>query len=845
MAPMATVSENQHPSRGELRVYLGLAPGVGKTFRMLDEGWRRKERGTDVVAAYVETHARVLTEAQLRDLEIIARKQVHYRGTTLEEMDLEAVLARKPELALVDELAHTNAPGSANEKRWQDVEALLDAGIDVITTVNIQHLESVNDVVEKITGIVQKETVPDFIVRRAEQVELVDITPEALRRRMAHGNIYPAEKIDASLSNFFRSGNLTALRELSLLWLADRVEDSLQDYLEAHDIKGSWETRERLVVAVTGSALDEVLLRRAARIAARNHAELLAVHVVDVAQGRQSSTDVSLARALVSEFEGTFHEIVDEDVAAALVAFARAERGTQIVLGSSRKRRVLRVPGVVENVLRQARDLDVHIIAVDGQPPVKVRRRRVVHAVSRTRIVAGLLSLAVIMAILTVVMVRLRSDISASTVFLVYLAAVLTLASVSGVVVGVVAALLASGLENYYFVRPFHTFVVSRPDDAAALVAYLIFAIGVSVVVNQFALRSGEAARARAEAELLAKTAATVATSQGDLLPLLNSLRTIYAVPTVALLEIRDGAWAPELVSGEAFSEELVNSRFRVNETTSLVMAGAELDNQDRELIAAFAGHIAAGIESQRLARDAEVLKASAERDALRIGLLRSVSHDLRPSLAKIEKSVAALLRDNTTWSERQQKEFLRTIGREVNSLTRLVTNLLDSGRIDARLVAPRSRRVVLAETVARAVETIDTRGCTLQIELPETLPVLTTDPDLLERIIANVVSNACEFSPVDQAIRLSAGVTAKGIEMLVIDRGPGTRDPRRRIPAQARHGEQDATSEENIALSVANGFIGLLHGGLRFEDTPGGGLTVVIELTQDSASPMNTAPSK
>ena len=273
-------------ARGQLRVYLGSAPRVGKTYKMLDEGWRRRERGTDVVIAFVESHGRTLTDAQIRDLEIVPRVKRSYRGTEFEEMDLDAVLARKPEVALVDELAHTNVAGSAHEKRWQDVDTLLDAGINVITTVNIQHLESLNDVVEKITGISQQETIPDAVVRRAEQIELVDITPEALRRRMAHGNIYAADKVDASLSNYFRSGNLTALRELALLWLADRVEDSLQRYLEEHDINATWETRERLVVALMGTEVDETLLRRAARIASRSGAELIAVHVVNAGDPR-------------------------------------------------------------------------------------------------------------------------------------------------------------------------------------------------------------------------------------------------------------------------------------------------------------------------------------------------------------------------------------------------------------------------------------------------------------------------------------------------------------------------------------------------------------------------------
>src|SRR5580658_1182719 len=365
-----TFGDTGSMQRGVLRVYLGSAPGVGKTYRMLDEGWRRRERGTDVVVAYVETHGRALTEAQLRDLEVIPRVTREYRGALMEEMDLEAVLARHPAVALVDELAHTNVVGSTNEKRWQDVDALLDAGIDVITTVNIQHLESVNDVVEKITGIHQQETIPDAIVRRAEQIEIVDVTPEALRRRMAHGNIYAADKIDASLSNYFRVGNLSALRELALLWLADRVEDSLQRYLDDHSIAQSWETRERLIVGITGTATDADLLRRAARIASRTGAELYAVHVVSADGIQKSSEDTSLARGLVDEFEGKYQEIVDDDVANALVSFARSERGTQILLGASRPPSALRpFGGVVEHVLRHSQDLDVHVIAVgDAQP---------------------------------------------------------------------------------------------------------------------------------------------------------------------------------------------------------------------------------------------------------------------------------------------------------------------------------------------------------------------------------------------------------------------------------------------------------------------------------------------
>src|ERR1017187_9057066 len=302
--------------RGQLRIYLGAAAGVGKTFAMLGEGHRRSERGADVVVAFVETHGRPHTAGLLEGLEIMPRARLPYRGTFFEEMDVDAVLARRPKIALVDEFAHTNVPGSRNAKRWQDVEEMLEAGIDVISTVNIQHLESLNDVVQKITGVPQRETVPDAMVRAADQVELVDITPEALRRRMAHGNIYPPEKIDAALTNYFRTGNLTALRELALLWLADKVDEGLQRYRAAHDIHGIWEARERVVVALTGGPEGETLIRRAARIAARTG---------------PAPAPPAPQRRLAESLGGTYHQVVGENVPQSLLTFARAENATQLV----------------------------------------------------------------------------------------------------------------------------------------------------------------------------------------------------------------------------------------------------------------------------------------------------------------------------------------------------------------------------------------------------------------------------------------------------------------------------------------------------------------------------------
>src|SRR5262245_15200386 len=355
--------------RGTLRIYLGASPGVGKTYKMLGEGMRRKSRGTDVVIGVLETHGRLHTAEQVGDLEVVPLKDVEYRGTTLKELDVDAVLRRKPQVALVDEYAHTNAPGSRNEKRWQDVEQLVDAGIDVAATLNIQHLESLNDVISKITGITQRETVPDDIVRRADQLELVDMTPEALRRRLAHGNIYSADRIDAAMANYFRVGNLGALRELALLWVADRVEESLHGYLAAHGIDGTWETRERVVVGLTGRPGGDALIRRAARMAGRVKGDLIGVHIViDDGLSRESGDALGAQRKLVAELGGVVHDVVGQDAAEALVAFARSEKATQLVLGATRRSRFQELAhgSFVGRVIRLAGDIDVHVIHDEG-----------------------------------------------------------------------------------------------------------------------------------------------------------------------------------------------------------------------------------------------------------------------------------------------------------------------------------------------------------------------------------------------------------------------------------------------------------------------------------------------
>src|SRR6202008_2532347 len=363
---MVDVNVTDHPpKRGELRIYLGAAPGVGKTYAMLGEAHRRLERGTDVAAAVIETHGRKKTAEMCEGIEVVPPRYIEYRGAPFPELDVPAVLARHPQVVLVDELAHTNTPGSKNEKRWQDVEELLDAGITVISTINIQHLESLNDVVAQITGIEQQETIPDSIVRQASQVELIDITPEALRRRLSHGNVYAPERIDAALSNYFRRGNLTALRELALLWLADQVDTALAKYRAENKITDMWEARERVVVAVTGGPESETLVRRASRIASKSSAELMVVHVIrgDGLAGL-SENRMTKIRELASSLDASVHTVVGDDIPTALLDFAREMNATQLVIGTSRRSRWARIfdEGIGLAIVQQSGKIDVHMV---------------------------------------------------------------------------------------------------------------------------------------------------------------------------------------------------------------------------------------------------------------------------------------------------------------------------------------------------------------------------------------------------------------------------------------------------------------------------------------------------
>ena len=825
--------------RGRLRIYLGAAPGVGKTFAMLDEGHRRMARGSDVVVAFVETHNRPRTALKLEGLEVLPRREISYRESRFEELDVDAVLARHPEVALVDELAHTNVPGARNAKRWQDVEELLAAGIDVISTVNVQHLESLNDVVRQITGVPQRETVPDAVVRAAEQVELVDMTAEALRRRMAHGNIYAADKVDAALGNYFRPGNLTALRELALLWLADKVDDGLLNYRQQHGIADTWETRERVVVALTGGPEGETLIRRGARIAARaTGGELMAVHVAR-SDGLVGAGIAELAtqRLLVESLGGTYHSVLGDNVPEALLDFARGVNATQVVLGVSRRRPLLAAltgPGTGATVVRRSESIDVHMVTHDlagrgrllpkGAGGLSVRRQFV-----------GIGVAAVLLAVLTLICTNVRSTLGPSSDLLLYLFAVVVVSVIGGFWPALFSAVLGSLLVNYYLVPPIHSFTIANGENVLAIVIFIVVGVVVSRVVDLSARRSVLAARASAEAETLSALAGSLLRGEQALPALLERVQETFSASAVTLFR-RNGDDREVVASlGEHPASGSADgcTEVPVGDDVILVLDGRPLPAADRRLLGAFAAQVAVAYRQRQLTQTAQSATELAAADKLRTALLNAVSHDLRTPLANVQTAISSLRSPDVHWDDAQRAELFRTAEDGLARLTGLITGLLDLSRLQAGALPMFPVPIGLDDVVARALDHV-APGRHLDLDVPTDLPEALADAALLERVVANLVQNALRYSPVDTDVRIAGSAHAGRVQLRVIDRGQGISEGDREAvfaPFQRLGDSHPGGEGIGLGLAIARGLTEAMGGSVTIEDTPGGGATLVVDL--------------
>jgi two-component system sensor histidine kinase KdpD len=853
MVDVSDVSLGDHrPKRGELRIYLGAAPGVGKTYAMLGEAHRRLERGTDVAAAVVETHGRLKTAEMIEGVEIIPPRYIEYRGSSFPELDVPAVLSRHPQVVLVDELAHTNTPGSKNEKRWQDVEELLDAGITVISTVNIQHLESLNDVVAQITGIEQQETIPDSIVRQAAQVELIDITPEALRRRLSHGNVYAPERINAALSNYFRRGNLTALRELALLWLADQVDTALAKYRAENKITDTWEARERVVVAVTGGPESETLVRRASRIASKSSAELMVVHVIrgDGLAGL-SERRMSKIRELANSLDASLHTVVGDDVPMALLDFAREMNATQLVIGTSRRSRWARVfeEGIGSAIVQRSGKIDVHIVTHEESK----RGFHMASLASRERRITSWVAAFIVPSIICAVTVKLLDPyLDTGGESAMFFVGVLLVGLFGGVAPAALSAVLSGLLLNYYLIAPRHSFTIAEPNSAITELVLLLVAVAVAVLVDGAAKRTREARRASQEAELLTLFAGSVLRG-ADLDTLLERVREAYSQRAVSML--REPAEEDRVNGKKAYIVACVGKDPCVTVDSAdtaievgddefwMLMAGKKLSARDRRVLTAVAKQAAGLVRQRELAEEASQTEAIVRADELRRSLLSAVSHDLRTPLASAKVAVSSLRAEDVAFSREDTAALLATIEESIDQLTALVGNLLDSSRLAAGVIHPDLRRVYLEETVQRALVSIG-KGATgfnrsgidrVKVDVGDAVAM--ADAGLLERVLANLIDNALRYAP-NSMVRVNAGRVGDRVLINVIDEGPG-------IPHGAedqifeafqRLGDHDNTTGVGLGMSVARGFVEAMGGTIAAGDTPGGGLTVVVDLAAPQA---------
>lgn len=827
------------PRRGRLRVLLGAAPGVGKTFEMLAEGRRLLLEGRDVVIAIVETHDRAATLAQTVGLPEIPRRVDQHRGVALSELDLDAVLARAPEIALVDELAHTNIPGSSHHKRWEDVQVLLDAGIDVITTVNVQHIESLNAVVEKITGVAQQETIPDAVVRAADEIEVIDLAPQSLRDRLAAGLVYPAERVDAALSNYFRLGNLTALRELALLWLADEVDSALRSYRAEQGIEGAWQARERVVVALTGGAEGETLLRRGARIAARSAGgELLGVHV-STQDGLRTEAPGALTaqRTLVESLGGSYHQVIGDDVPETLVEFAQSVDATQLVIGVSRRGRLaamLTGPGIGAEVIRRSGDIDVHIVTHAHAGRRTALPRMTGGALGWRRQVLGFVVALVGGPLLSWLLFTLRTPESITSDVLSYQLLVVIVALIGGLRPALFAAVLSGITLDFLFVAPLFTVTVAHPLHAIALALYVIIAILVSLIVDQAARRARSAQRATAEAELLASIAGNVLRGDSAALAIVSRTREAFALSGVRLVAPDGEVIATDgepLRDGRATTIPV--GRGGDGEPRALLeLHGGPLDTPSRRLLDVIVAQLSAAIEHTDLSATAKEAEALAETDQVRSALLSALSHDLRRPLAAAVAAIGGL-RGAHRLSASDRDELLATADESLAALSTLITDLLDVTRVEAGVLAVSATRVDASAGILAALDELSLGPSAVELALDPALPPLQADPVLLQRVLVNLLTNAFRHSPADQRVIVSTSRLGERAELRIIDKGAGVPPERHGSIFQPfqRYGDTDNTTGLGLGLALSKGFTEGMGGSLTPEDTPGGGLTMVISL--------------
>ncbi len=879
-------------TEGRLKIFLGAAPGVGKTFAMLRTAQLRKKDGIDVVVGVVETHGRAETEALIAGLDIIPKKRLDYRGLPFDEMDLDAILQRRPALVLVDELAHTNVPGTRHPKRWQDVQELLAAGIDVYTTLNIQHVESLNDVVARIAGVVVRETVPDSLIKRADAIELIDLAPEELLQRLREGKVYIPEQAKRAMSGFFTPGNLTALREMALRAAAERVDDQMLSYMRTNAIAGPWPTRERIMVCVDETPQAVRLIRAAKRAAERRHAPWVAVYVETHRHAEMSETgknQIAHSLRLAEQLGGETATLTGENAASEILEAARARNVSMIVVGKSARTSISRLfsKSVADQLLEQGTSFDFLVVggeveesdehhaphATEGEPAP--RPLSLPHFSTqnwrklRGALVATFLGLGIVGI--------LGQFVHAEKISSIYLIAVMMVAGLFGFWPALVTAVLSVMAHSFLFMSPTYSFALHNVEDAALLLIMMICALVAARIATrvqqQIEVTKQNARRTQALYDF-SRTASAAVELDDALWAVVHHVasilhcRTLLLLPKQNRLEIAAG-YPPEdkidtgAMAAATWSFKNNKPAGRGSDTLptalwlfvplrtargTIGVLGVQEQGRERalspeqmRLLETLAGQSAVAIERTQLAADVEKARMTNEAEKLRSALLGMVSRDLQSPLMSLMTSVTSLRLNWKMLDEHKRTHLLETIEDEADQLNRFVQNLLDVTRLGSGTIKPNREWFDFQEVLESAITRLrrQTEGRPLHISMPETRPKLHADYVLLEQVLVNIIDNACKYTPAKSAINILLGYHATGVRFEVCDEGPG-------IPQSERERVFDifyrATAESDkpgvgLGLAVCRGLMEAHGGAIRAEaGHHGKGTCIVGELPYDAA---------
>jgi two-component system sensor histidine kinase KdpD len=873
-SPEALLRRAQQEGRGQLKIFLGAAPGVGKTYEMLMSARAKRADGVDVIIGVVETHGRAETEALVEGLEIVPRKAIDYRGQWLEEMDIDAILERKPTLVLVDELAHTNAPGSRHPKRYMDVQELLTHGIDVYTTLNIQHVESLNDVVAQITRIRVRETVPDSIIDRADDIEIIDITPQDLIKRMQDGKVYVAKTARRAIENYFSPGNLTALRELALRRTAQRVDDQLLTHMQAHAISGPWAAGERILVCLDHGRNGAALIRYARRQADRLRAPWTAIHLETPKSAYLPDADKDRLAACMRLAEQLGAETVTlpaSSVSRELIAYAGANNFNHLIIGKSDRPRwrELFEGSVTHDLIRYSGTISVHVMS-GGDEEVVSRGVRTAKSPTRFKPKYYLFSLAFV-SVAVVIGILLDQTLNVQNLALVFLMGVLASAIRGGLGPGLFASVLGALAFNFFFLEPRYTLTISDPESVVALFFFLGTALvtsNLTAAVQRQATAARQRARTTEDLYLFSKKLAGTGTLDDVLwatayqIASMLKVRVVILLPEDGTISVKAGyppddtlvdadiaaakwAWEHDRPAGRA-ADTLPGAKrlyqpLRTGRGAIGVIGldndrqGPLLNSDQQRLFDALADQAALAIERIQLVADMDKAKLAAETDRLRTALLTSLSHDLKTPLSAVLGSAGTLRDLGDKLTGEAKDDLLTTVIEESERLNRFIVNLLDMTRIGSGAMQPNFALHYVGDIVGTALHraTKITAGHTMKLSIPSDLPMIRIDPVLFEQTLFNLIDNAAKYAPGRSVIELRAWSDGQSVQLAVIDEGPGLpeADLERVFDSFYRVQKLDhVTAGTGLGLAISRGFIEAMGGCVTADnrtDRPGSIFTI------------------